>query len=229
MNPATAAATVAGGVAIAGAGYAAQQAISGAGRNATAEPIREESGTYNLRGGLTTISVVYSNSGGKYLIDNREVDRETYSNFKQLIRRAELDPRYLQYLQEARRVATRDDFLPPETVATDRLSDVRYQEMGELLQRVRRLPMAAIPPATPTTPTPPTTTAPATPANAPAPPPAAPGTTHDITTGAPIGAPAPVATPAPTATPATTCKTTAPRSIAAASTASSSEPPRRPS
>jgi hypothetical protein len=209
MNLGTAAATVAGGAAIAGAGYVAQQAITGNRGNTEAEPIREESGTYNHRGtGLTTISVEYSNSGGKYVIDNREVDRETYSNFKQLIRRAELDPRYLQYLQEARRVATRDDFLPPETVATNRLTDVRAQEVRELLQRVQRLPATPAPAAAPVpAATPESAAAPATPAPAAAPTPqsppaAAPGTTHDIMTGMQIGAPAVGATPvtAPVAT-----------------------------
>jgi len=204
MNLGTAAATVAGGVAIAGAGYAAQQAISG---SRQAEPIRNESGNWSRMGSDGQDFLVrYSSVDGKFTLNGREVDRETYARFRQLtLQRNQQDPRYARYLEEEQK--GENPFFA-ESNAENRVNRERLREISELLQRVERLPLAPVPATTPAINAPQASqTSTTQPAATPA---AAPGTEYDITTGMPIGAPAatpvvtpnatPVATPSPSAT-----------------------------
>ena len=136
MNTGTAVATLAAGATVAGAGYAASNALGiGGGSAARAEP--DESGTFRRSAtGEANMQIDYSRSAGKHSINNREVDRETYSRFRQLSRgRDEDDPRYAQYVQEGRQGP--DSFFA-ESNALQRVRQERNQELRVLVQRIER-------------------------------------------------------------------------------------------
>jgi Peptidase M15 len=196
MNLGTAVATVAGGAAIAGVGYAAQQTISG---SRQAERIINESGNWSRMGSHgPNFLVRYSSVDGKFTLNGREVDRETYARFRQLtLQRDEENPRYARYLEEERKG---ENAFFAESNAARRVARERLQEISELMQRVERMPLAPAPvvaaapapaanapqsQASQTSVTPESTSAPHA-----AQTPAAPGTEYDINTGVPIGAPA---------------------------------------
>lgn len=209
MNLGTAAATVAGGVAIAGAGYVAQQAIS---ESRQAEPIRNESGNWSRMGSYgQNFLVRYSSVDGKFTLNGREVDRETYARFRQLtLQRDEQHPRYARYLEEEQKG---ENAFFAESNAAKRVELERLQEIGELLQRVERLPLAPVPAATPAVNAPQSSTTPESTSTPPAPAtptPAAPGTEYDINTGVPIGAQTPptATTQQASATPVTQVRST---------------------
>ena len=141
-----------GAAVVAGGAYAAYRGLGGGdGATSQATAIRAESGRFNMRSEEGELTATYSRTAeGRHTIDEREVEAETYNRFRQLTtvrasssdRELQQDPRFQQYLQQAR---ADDGDLNPEWTARDRIRNEdrnnRNRELFALMERIRSQPV----------------------------------------------------------------------------------------